>query len=953
MLSQIRGPADLQHLSQSQLDDLALEIREFLIHKVAATGGHLGPNLGVVELTLALHRVFDSPHDPIIFDTGHQAYVHKMLTGRCPDFDNLRKKGGLSGYPSRSESEHDWVESSHASTALSYADGLAKAFELSGHRNRHVVAVVGDGALTGGMCWEALNNIAAARRPVIIVVNDNGRSYAPTIGGFADHLAGLRLQPGYERAARGGPQGRARRAAHRRVLLPVHAQRQGRHQGRAGAAGDVHRPRASSTSARSTATTSTPSRPRCATPAGSMRRSSSTSSPARAWVTRPAETDEAEQMHSTGIIDPQTGLATSVAAPGWTSVFSDELIKRAAKRRDIVAITAAMPGPTGLSAFRKRFPDRFFDVGIAEQHAMTSAAGLAMGGMHPVVAIYSTFLNRAFDQMMMDVALHKLPVTMVLDRAGVTGPDGASHNGMWDMSMLGIVPGMRVAAPRDAARLREELGEALDVKDGPTAIRFPKGDVGEDIPAVERRDGVDVLAVPADGLSAGRAAGGGRRVRVDGAVGRRAAAQPGHRRDGRRPALGAAGSRGDRRARRGPQAGRHRRGQRRARRRRVGGVGGAARAEIDVPCRDVGVPQEFLDHASRGEVLTEVGLTDQNIARQITGWVAALGSSVGEPHVSDRVDVAASRLRSWTPNSSAGGPPARYFDYLGFDIFYRVDGSPRPGPGAAADPRLPVQLLGLGADLADAVERFTVIAPDMIGMGFSDKPVAYEYSVHDHADMHEALLRHLGVDSCHVLAHDLGDSVGQELLARYEAGDNAYGAPIIESITWLNGGLFNEATRPRLLQKLMSRTPLGDMMSRLQGSSLSRRIMDRTLDQMFGPEHEADAAHARALHEIMDYNDGARVTAQGRQVRHRPVRAPQPLGAGDAGDQCADAADRRADRPELGQAHGRPLPAGDPRSGRRHARRRRRALAADRGSRRGLETLPGARRRRAGGLTLP
>ena len=258
----------------------------------------------------------------------------------------------------------------------------------------------------------------------------------------------------------------------------------------------------------------------------------------------PAEDDEAEQMHSCGVIDPATGLATKVAGPSWTATFSDSLIGYATKRRDIVAITAAMPGPTGLTAFGKRFPDRLFDVGIAEQHAMTSAAGLAMGGLHPVVAIYSTFLNRAFDQIMMDVALHKLPVTMVLDRAGITGTDGASHNGMWDLSMLGIVPGMRVAAPSDGARLREELGEALDIDDGPTAIRFPKGDVGEDIPALRaalRRGCARGAGRRADRR---RAAGGGRRVRVDGPGGGRAAAQPGHRRDGDRPALGAAGSDG-------------------------------------------------------------------------------------------------------------------------------------------------------------------------------------------------------------------------------------------------------------------------------------------------------------------------------------------------------------------------------------------------------------------------
>ncbi len=637
MLSQIRGPADLQHLSQSQMDDLAAEIREFLIHKVAATGGHLGPNLGVVELTLALHRVFDSPHDPIIFDTGHQAYVHKMLTGRCEDFDNLRKKGGLSGYPSRSESEHDWVESSHASTALSYADGLAKAFELSGHRNRHVVAVVGDGALTGGMCWEALNNIAVSRRPVIIVVNDNGRSYAPTIGGFADHLAALRLQPAYERLLEEG------RKAVRGVPLIGEICYQCMHSVKVGIK-DALSPQVMFTDLGLKYVGPIDGHDEHAVEAA-LCHARGFNAPVIVHVaTRkgmgywPAESDEAEQMHSTGIIDPQTGLATSVAAPGWTSVFSDELIKLAVRRRDIVAITAAMPGPTGLSAFRKRFPDRFFDVGIAEQHAMTSAAGLAMGGMHPVVAIYSTFLNRAFDQIMMDVALHELPVTIVLDRAGVTGPDGASHNGVWDMSVLGIVPGMRVAAPRDAARLREELGEALNVKDGPTAIRFPKGDVGEDISAVERRDGVDVLAEPADGLTqdvllvavgpfASMALSVAERLRNQG-IGvtvvdpRWVLPVP---------------------ATLGPFALAHKLVVTMEDHGVHGGIGSSVsaalrHAEIDVPCRDVGVPQEFQAHASRGEVLAEVGLTDQNVARQITGWIAALGSSLAESQISDRVD---------------------------------------------------------------------------------------------------------------------------------------------------------------------------------------------------------------------------------------------------------------------------------------------------------------------------
>lgn len=637
MLEQIRGPADLQRLSRAQMDELAREIRDFLIHKVAATGGHLGPNLGVVELTLALHRVFDSPHDPILFDTGHQAYVHKMLTGRCQDFDTLRKKDGLSGYPSRSESEHDWVESSHASSSLSYADGLAKAFELSGHRNRHVVAVVGDGALTGGMCWEALNNIAASKRPVVIVVNDNGRSYAPTIGGFAEHLAALRLQPGYERVLEEG------RKAVRGVPMIGEFCYQCMHSIKAGIK-DALSPQVMFTDLGLKYVGPIDGHDEAAVE-GALRHARAFNAPVVVHVvTRkgmgyaPAENDVDDQMHACGVIDPETGLATTIPGPGWTAAFSETLIRLAAKRRDVVAITAAMPGPTGLSAFRQRFPDRFFDVGIAEQHAMTSAAGLAMGGMHPVVAVYSTFLNRAFDQVLMDVALHQLPVTLVLDRSGITGPDGASHNGMWDLSLLGIVPGMRVAAPRDGARLREELGEAIDVNDGPTAIRFPKGDVGQDIPAIERRGGVDVLALPADAMSED--------VLVV-AVGSFAAMAMAIADRLRNQGIGVTVV--DPRwvlpvpAEIATMAARHKLVVTLEDNGVHGGVGSAVsgalrRAEIDVPCRDAALPQEFFAHASRGEVLTEIGLTERNIARQITGWVAALGASVGEREVSEHLD---------------------------------------------------------------------------------------------------------------------------------------------------------------------------------------------------------------------------------------------------------------------------------------------------------------------------
>ncbi|WP_078310921.1 MULTISPECIES: 1-deoxy-D-xylulose-5-phosphate synthase [unclassified Mycobacterium] len=637
MLDDIRGPGDLQGLSKRELDLLADEIREFLIHKVAATGGHLGPNLGVVELTLALHRVFESPYDPIIFDTGHQAYVHKILTGRSGDFDTLRQKDGLSGYPCRAESEHDWVESSHASTALSYADGLAKAFELTGQRRRHVVAVVGDGALTGGMCWEALNNIAAADRRIIIVVNDNGRSYAPTIGGLASHLAGLRLTPTYEKVLdesrkllRGMP-----------VVGPL-------------AYALMHSLKVGVKDAVSPQVMFTDLGIKYVGPVDghdehavedALRRARGYGGPVIVHViTRkgmgyaPAEDDEAEQMHSTGIIDPKTGRSINVSAPGWTSVFSDSLIDVASEHRNIVAITAAMPGPTGLSKFGERFPDRLFDVGIAEQHAVTSAAGLAMGGLHPVVAIYSTFLNRAFDQVMMDVALHQLPVTFVLDRAGITGSDGASHNGMWDLSILNVVPGMRVAAPRDASRLREELTEALAIDDGPTALRFPKGEVGEDIPAVERRDGVDILARPLSGLHAdvllvavGSFAStalataerlGKQGIGVTVVDPRWVLPVPDHVIElARQHRLVVTLE----------DSGVH------------GGAGSAVTAamqdaDVDIPSRDIGVPQQFLDHASRGQVLEQLGLTDQHIARKITGWVAAMSREAADSPVSEQVD---------------------------------------------------------------------------------------------------------------------------------------------------------------------------------------------------------------------------------------------------------------------------------------------------------------------------
>ncbi|MDQ2796449.1 MAG: 1-deoxy-D-xylulose-5-phosphate synthase, partial [Actinomycetota bacterium] len=496
VLDGLGGPADLRRLDAADLVLLAAEIRDLLVHTVARTSGHLGPNLGAVELTIALHRVFDSPTEPILFDVGHQSYVHKILTGRAAQMPTLRQTGGLSGYPSRAESPHDWIENSHASTALSYADGLAKAFEVRGER-RPVVAVVGDGALTGGMCWEALNNIAASDRPVIVVVNDNGRSYSPTVGGFAEHLAGLRLRPGYERVL-----GQVKGALERTPVVgqsiydTLHGVKRGlkdmlQPQGMFEDLGlkyfgpvDGHDVAGLEQAFRLARRFDGPVVVHCVTRKG--------------YGYAPAENDEADQMHQSGGFDPVTGLARATIGKSWTGVFGDELVRIADTRDDVVAITAAMCNPVGLTEFIRRFPKRSYDVGIAEQHALTSAAGLASGGLHPVVALYATFLNRAFDQLLMDVALHRLPVTVVLDRAGITGQDGPSHNGMWDLALLGMVPGIRIAAPRDEPTLRELLREAVEVSDGPTVLRYPKTPLGDDLPALRSVGVIDVLAEPAD-----------------------------------------------------------------------------------------------------------------------------------------------------------------------------------------------------------------------------------------------------------------------------------------------------------------------------------------------------------------------------------------------------------------------------------------------------------------------
>ncbi len=493
LLSSITSPEDLRRLTPQQMETLAAEIREFLVSAVSRTGGHLGPNLGVVELTLAMHRVFDSPKDSFVFDTGHQSYVHKLLTGR-QDFSALRKRDGMSGYPSRAESPHDIVENSHASTALSWGDGIAKANVVRGLRDRHVVSVIGDGALTGGMAWEALNNIAESQdRRLVIVVNDNGRSYSPTIGGMAHHLSTLRTTRGYENFLDWGKRTLSRSGAPGRFAYEwLHGLKKGLKdvvapQGMFEDLGikyvgpvDGHDIEALEHAFVRARSYGAPVIVHVITEKG------------RGYT--PAEQDVADRFHAVGQIHPETGLPVAPSRFGWTSVFADEIVKIGRRRPDVVAITAAMLHPVGLAPFAEAFPERTFDVGIAEQHAATSAAGMAFAGLHPVVAVYATFLNRAFDQVLMDVALHKAGVTFVLDRAGITGEDGASHNGMWDMAMLRIVPGLHLAAPRDEATLRDALRHAVDIDDAPSVVRYPKGAVVEPIPAIETLDGVDVVA---------------------------------------------------------------------------------------------------------------------------------------------------------------------------------------------------------------------------------------------------------------------------------------------------------------------------------------------------------------------------------------------------------------------------------------------------------------------------
>jgi 1-deoxy-D-xylulose-5-phosphate synthase len=621
LLESIDGPGDLKALPADKMPLLAEEIRAFLVDSVSKTGGHLGPNLGVVELTIALHRVFDSPQDSIVFDTGHQSYVHKILTGRRAGFAELRKKGGLSGYASRAESEHDVVENSHASTALSWADGIAKARRLQRRRDRHTVAVIGDGALTGGMAWEAINNISADKDlPLVIVVNDNKRSYAVTAGGLADYLTTLRVTRGYERFLDWGKNTLERTPVVGSAMYEtLHGMKKGLKdivapQGMFEDLGlkylgpiDGHDEQALESALRKARAFGGPVLVHVLTEKG------------RGYA--PARQDEADRFHAVGVINPETGLSFAEGGRIWTDEFSDEMCEIGGERPDVVGVTAAMMIPVGLDKFAELFPDRVFDVGIAEQHAITMASGLAFAGMHPVVAVYATFLNRAFDQLLMDAGLHKAGITVVLDRAGVTGTDGASHNGMWDMTICSVVPGLRLAAPRDGNQLRQQLREAIDISDCPTVLRFPKGDVADPIVRVRQLDSLDVLRESGSGDVDLLIVGVGAMASTSVSVAEKLEAQGYSVRvvDPRWVLPVSADL---------IQAARDARAVAVIEDNLVsGGVGsavtlaaGQAGCAASVHC--YGIPREFLEHASRSQVLDQIGLTPDAIATSLGAALA-------------------------------------------------------------------------------------------------------------------------------------------------------------------------------------------------------------------------------------------------------------------------------------------------------------------------------------------
>ncbi len=637
-LPRIKSPSDLARLSSEELNDLSQEIRTFLIDKVSKSGGHLGPNLGIVELTVAIHRVFQSPHDVIIFDTGHQSYVHKLLTGRADGFEKLRQRGGVSGYPNRRESEHDVVENSHASTALSWADGVARGFNVQGVTDRTVVAVVGDGALTGGMSWEALNNIAASENlRLVIVINDNERSYSPTIGGVATYLSTLRATKGYEKFLDWG-KGVLERTpvVGQPIYETLHGMKKGLKdivapQGMFEDLGlkylgpiDGHVILALERALTQAKKFEGPVLVHAITEKGRGH--------------APALNDQAEKFHAVGVVDPETGEPLAKSGRTWTQEFSDALVELGGKRSDVVAITAAMLGPTGLDKFQEKFPERTFDVGIAEQHATTSAAGMAFSGLHPVVAVYSTFLNRAFDQLLLDVALHKAGVTFVLDRAGVTGDDGPSHHGIWDLALTGIVPTLQVAAPRDGARLRELLTEASLVNDAPTLLRFPKGAINPDLPAFERRDGVDVLYRGESPDILMIAVGAMAQLAVD------AAAQA------YREGVGVTVI-DPRWVRPLPISTLARMSDRYSRIVVIedgiknGGISSALsdafrELDIEIPIHSIGIPVEFFEHSKRNQILEDLGITVQSVSRQLVSWFS---SGARQEGTQLHVDESASR----------------------------------------------------------------------------------------------------------------------------------------------------------------------------------------------------------------------------------------------------------------------------------------------------------------------
>ena len=636
-LPRIKSPSDLARLNVDELNELSSEIRSFLIEKVSKTGGHLGPNLGIVELTIAIHRVFESPRDVIVFDTGHQSYVHKILTGRAPGFEKLRQRGGIAGYPNRRESDHDVIENSHASTALSWADGIARGFMIQGENERTVVAVVGDGSLTGGMAWEALNNIAAAENlRLVIVVNDNERSYSPTIGGVATYLSTLRATKGYEKFLDWG-KGVLERTpvVGQPIYETLHGMKKGikdivAPQGMFEDLGlkylgpvDGHDITALEKALSQAKKFEGPVLVHAITEKGRGH--------------APAIQDEAEKFHAVGVVDPETGEPLSKSGPSWTSVFSDALVEIGRERKDVVALTAAMLGPTGLDKFQAEFPERTLDVGIAEQHATTSAAGMAFTGLHPVVAVYSTFLNRAFDQLLLDVALHKAGVTFVLDRAGITGDDGPSHHGIWDLAITGIVPTAHVAAPRDGVRLRELLRECISITNAPTIMRFPKGAVAAELPAFERRDGIDILyrgestdillisvgamaSIAVDAAAQAYREGVGvtvvdpRWIKPLPATALLSMAQRYSRvvvlEDGIKHA-GVASS-----------------------------ISELLRENnINMPLHSIGVPLEFIEHSKRAEILEDLGITVQNVTRQLVGWASdGVKQEAMRLHVDESVD---------------------------------------------------------------------------------------------------------------------------------------------------------------------------------------------------------------------------------------------------------------------------------------------------------------------------